>query len=81
MTIADQRIAAWLSQYVKAPTPTELLPASPDWIRDGLALLIGEGVMSAGEALLECALEYNAIIPREYFPEGTDCHGPGGPSQ
>ena len=25
--------------------------------------------MSAEEALLECAREYNAIIPREYFPE------------
>ena len=81
MTIADQRIAAWLSQYVKAPTPTELLPASPEWIRDGLALVIESGVMTENEAILECALEYNAIIPREYFPEGTDCRGPCGPSQ
>ena len=69
MSPADERIAAWLSQYVRTQTPSSLLPASPDWIRDGLELLIGEGVMSAEEALLECALEYNAIIPREYFPE------------
>lgn len=69
MTPADERIAAWLSQYVRAPTPSSLLPASPDWIRDGLALLIGSGVMDAGEALQECAWEYNVIIPREYLPE------------
>ena len=70
MTPTDERIAAWLSQYVRAPTPSSLLPALPDWIRDGLALLIGSGVMTAEEALQECAREYNAIIPRGYFPEG-----------
>lgn len=69
MSPADARIAAWLSQYVRTQTPSSLLPASPDWIRAGLELLIGEGVMSAEEALPECALEYNAIIPRGYFPE------------
>lgn len=68
-TAADERIAAWLSQYVRTPTPSALVPASPDWIRDGLALLIGEKVMTAPEALQECAREYSVIIPREYFPE------------
>lgn len=62
-----RRVSAWLRQYVQVPGGG-LLPESERHIRDGLSLILDEGVMTGKEARREALEEFNVIIPDEYFP-------------
>ena len=58
-----QLIAAWLSQYVTPSSGGILVPAEADFIRDGIRLLIDNGVMTPEEARKEALENFQVIIP------------------
>lgn len=61
-----ERIAAFLRQYVETSSGG-LLPADDASIKDGIALLIENEVMSKEEIRFEALSEYNVMIPDSYF--------------
>lgn len=62
-----ERIAAFLRQYVET-TSGGLLPVDDVYIKDGIALLIENDIMSKEEIRVEALSDYNVIIPDSYFP-------------
>ena len=61
-----QRIAAWLSKY--AHTYGHVVPLDERYLREGIGLLIREGVMTKQEVRAEALNEYDVIIPEDFFP-------------
>ncbi len=62
-----RRIAAWLSKYVRT-RGGRVVPPDEGFLRDGIGLLIREGVMTKQEVRAEALNEYDVIIPEDFFP-------------
>ena len=62
-----QRIAAWLSKWVYAHGG-HVVPPDERYLREGIGLLIREGVMTRQEVRAEALDEYDVIIPEDFFP-------------
>lgn len=62
-----QRLAAFLSQYAQ-PWGGGVLRADAAMVKDAIALLIDEEVMTAEEIRQEALEEFGVIVPAELLP-------------
>lgn len=62
-------IAAFLSQYVTANKGGLLVPPDPAFLREGIRLLLDNGVMTTEEIKLEALRDYSVIIPYYLLPQ------------
>lgn len=70
VSVRDNLIAAFLSQYVHAKaTASGRVPPSPDMIKAAIQVLIDEDVMTRDEIRLKALAEYDVFIPDDYFQE------------
>lgn len=63
-----ERIRAFLSQYVTEPGG-DVIAADRDSLRDGIALLIEQKVMTRDEIRWEALNYYFVIVPEDFFPD------------
>ena len=64
-----KRIAAFLSQYVECDG-CDMPWESVKLLRDAIAIVINEGIMTISEMRFEALRDYKVIIPWDMFPEG-----------
>lgn len=62
-----QRLAAFLSQYAR-DKDGGVIPPELAYVKDAIALLIDEEVMTAEEIRREALEEFDVIVPAELLP-------------
>lgn len=62
-------IAAFLSQYLTANDDGLAIPPIENYLREGLCMLVRDGVMTAEEIRQEALDDYSVIIPWFLFKE------------
>ena len=64
-------IAAFLSQYLQA-NDGMLIPPNEAYIRDGIAVLLEENIMTLYELRMEALRDFNVIVPWNLCPKEKD---------
>ena len=64
-------IAAFLSQYLEANNGM-LIPPDEAYIRDGIAVLLEENIMTLDELRMEALRDFNVIVPWNLCPKEKD---------
>lgn len=65
------RIAHFLSQYLQT-NDGMLIPPNEAYIRDGIAVLLEENIMTLDELRMEALKDFNVIVPWNLCPEEKD---------
>lgn len=63
-----ERIRAYLSQYITGPGG-DVIAADRETLRDGIALLIEQRILTRDEIRWEALNSYFVIVPEELFPD------------